>query len=268
MSTRGEQSGTTSPDTADRTERLSRPGTQSGSSGTMRDGAMARTTPRRDLSGAAARARAVTRAGSGTRTAPEDERTGRRSEEPTDRTERPERPERSERSDDQTERVSRPAAAGQSRPAGQATRARVPREGSTARPAQPRTRAPRRTGPRRVRLTVQRIDPWSVLKISFLVSVALGIAGVVMVAVLWTVLNGMNVFSTVNDLIVEVTSGESGAAAFDLMEYVGFGRVMALSVVIGVINVVLLTALATLTAFLYNVCAALVGGGQLTLSDE
>lgn len=119
-----------------------------------------------------------------------------------------------------------------------------------------------------MRLTLQRIDPWSVMKISFLVSVALGIAGVIMVAVLWTVLSGMNVFSTVNDLIAEITTGETSAANFDLMNYLGFGRVVSLAVVIGVINVILLTALATLTAFLYNVCTALVGGAQLTLSDE
>ena len=132
----------------------------------------------------------------------------------------------------------------------------------------PRQQAPRRGGPRRVRLTAQRIDPWSVLKISFLVSVALGIAGVVMVAVLWTVLSGMNVFSTISDFFVQVTSGESGGPSFDLMDYLGFGRVVSLAAVLGVLNVFLLTALATLTAFLYNICAALVGGAQITLSDE
>lgn len=141
--------------------------------------------------------------------------------------------------------------------------------GSTARTgsAAPRS-APRRGGPRRVRLTAQRIDPWSVLKISFLVSVALGIAGVVMVAVLWTVLSGMNVFSTVSDFFTQVTSGEAGGPSFDLMDYLGIGRVVSLAAVVGVLNVFLLTALATLTAFLYNICAALVGGAQVTLSDE
>ncbi|MGD8148761.1 DUF3566 domain-containing protein [Ornithinimicrobium sp. Y1694] len=139
----------------------------------------------------------------------------------------------------------------------------------TARTGAPRPpRPPRRGGPRRVRLTAQRIDPWSVLKISFLVSVALGIAGVVMVAVLWTVLSGMNVFSTVSDFFDQVTSGETGGPTFDLMDYLGLGRVVSLAAVIGVLNVFLLTALATLTAFLYNICAALVGGAQVTLSDE
>lgn len=133
-----------------------------------------------------------------------------------------------------------------------------------SRPPRPR----RAVGPRRVRLTVQRVDPWSVFKIALLVSVALGIAGVVAVAVLWTVLSGMNVFATLNEFIIQVTTGEDSASTFDLMDYVGFGRVVSLAVVFGVINVILLTALATLTAFLYNVCTALVGGMHLTLSDE
>ncbi len=126
----------------------------------------------------------------------------------------------------------------------------------------------RRTGPRRVRLTIQRVDPWSVFKISLLVAVGLGIATVVTVAVLWTVLSGMNVFNTIDAFIVQVTSGEDGASQFDLMQYIGLGRVLSLTVVFAVANVLLLTALATLSAFLYNVCSALVGGAHLTLSDE
>ncbi len=138
-------------------------------------------------------------------------------------------------------------------------------QGARTRAAGPK---PRRTGPRRVRLTIQRVDPWSVFKISLLVAVGLGIAMVIMVAVLWTVLSGMNVFATINEFIVQVTSGEDSATAFDLMEYIGLGRVLSLTVVFAVANVLLLTALATLSAFLYNVCAALVGGAHLTLSDE
>ena len=52
------------------------------------------------------------------------------------------------------------------------------------------------------------------------------------------------------------------------MDYIGFGRVISLAVVFGVINVILQTAIATLAAFLYNICAALVGGLQLTLTDD
>lgn len=142
-------------------------------------------------------------------------------------------------------------------------------EGGAASSAQgSNPRKGRRTGPRRVRLTIQRIDPWSVFKISLLVAVGLGIATVITVAVLWTVLSGMNVFNTIDAFIVQVTSGEDGASQFDLMRYIGLGRVLSLTVVFAVANVLLLTALATLSAFLYNVCSALVGGAHLTLSDE
>jgi hypothetical protein len=43
---------------------------------------------------------------------------------------------------------------------------------------------------------------------------------------------------------------------------------VSLSVVLGVVNVLLITAMATLGAFLYNICASLVGGVQMTLTDD
>ena len=129
---------------------------------------------------------------------------------------------------------------------------------------------PAMTGPRRVKLTVSRADPWSVMKMSFLISVAIGIAGVAMVAVLWLVLNGMGVFSDIERTVSSVLSSGAteGGSQFNLMDYIGFGRVVSLAIVIGVIDVILLTALSTLGAFLYNVCSSLVGGLQLTLTDD
>lgn len=135
--------------------------------------------------------------------------------------------------------------------------------GSAATPA-PAASAPARG--RRVRLTVSRVDPWSAMKMSFLLSVALGIAGVVMVSVLWTILAGMGVFDQVNGLVGQIV--QDGENTFDIMDFLGFGRVVSLAIVVGVIDVILLTALATLAAFLYNVSSSLVGGLQLTLTDD
>lgn len=155
--------------------------------------------------------------------------------------------------------------------------ARLPKSGRGPRPesgasrdgARPASRPsgtrPTRATPRRVRLTLSRVDPWSVMKIAFLLSVAAAIAAVVMVAVMWLVLSAMGVFNDVQEML---TTLESGSSTFDLMDYIGFGRVVSLSVVIGVIDIILITAVATLGAFLYNICASLVGGVQLTLSDE
>jgi hypothetical protein len=119
--------------------------------------------------------------------------------------------------------------------------------------------------PRRVRLTLARVDPWSVTKLSFLLSVAVGIALVVATAVIWSVLDGMGVFTDLDGLLKDVVGNE---VDFDLLDYVGFGKVISLATVIAVVDVVLLTALSTIVAFLYNVSSALVGGLHVTLSDD
>ena len=152
-----------------------------------------------------------------------------------------------------------PAAAAPSRPASGRE------DGATASAGAPRPAA-RPASARRVRLTVSRVDPWSAMKISFLLSVALGIAGVVMVFVLWTILAGMGVFDQINGIIGQVV--QDGQQRFDIMDFIGLGRVVSLSIVIAVIDVILVTAIATLGAFLYNVSSALVGGVQLTLTDD
>ena len=121
-----------------------------------------------------------------------------------------------------------------------------------------------RRGPRKARLSVARLDPWSVLKLSFLLSVALGIVAVVVTSVLWNVVNGMGVFTDINEVVSQV-QGEGG---FDIYEYVGFERMFSAAVVISVVNVAILTALATLFAFVYNISSGLVGGLHVTLTDE
>jgi len=121
--------------------------------------------------------------------------------------------------------------------------------------------------PRRVKLSVSRVDPWSVMKLSFLLSVAIGIAAVVMIAVLWMILSSMGVFADMNRT-VEAVLNSTNSAKFDLMDYIGLGRVVSLSIVIAVIDVILMTAISTLGAFLYNVCSSLVGGLQITLTDD
>ena len=133
--------------------------------------------------------------------------------------------------------------------------------------AAPAPAANSRVAPRRVKLTVSRVDPWSVMKMSFLLSVAIGIAGVVMMVALWMILSSMGVFADINRTVRDVLSSNSGSP-FDLMDYIGLGRVVSLSIVIGVIDVILMTAISTLGAFLYNVCSSLVGGLQLTLTDD
>lgn len=120
-------------------------------------------------------------------------------------------------------------------------------------------------GPRRVRLAVAKVDPWSVMKLSFLLSVAVGIMIVVAAAVIWYTLDAQAVFTQVNSTIAEITGDPE---FFDLLDYLAFDRVLSLATVIAVADIVLLTALSTIGAFLYNIVAALVGGIHVTLTDD
>ncbi|MEU9118605.1 DUF3566 domain-containing protein [Streptomyces sp. NPDC048506] len=131
----------------------------------------------------------------------------------------------------------------------------------------PRTGASTAPRTRKARLRVARADPWSVMKVSFLLSIALGICTVVAVAVLWMVMNAMGVFSTVGGTISEAT-GSGDGSGFDLQSFLSLPRVLLFTSIIAVIDVVLATALATLGAFIYNLSSGLVGGVELTLAED
>lgn len=131
----------------------------------------------------------------------------------------------------------------------------------------PRTGARTTPRTRKARLRVAKADPWSVMKVSFLLSIALGICTIVASAVLWTVMDAMGVFSTVGGTISEAT-GSNESNGFDLQAFLSLPRVLIFTSVIAVIDVVLVTALATLGAFIYNLSAGFVGGVELTLAED
>ncbi|MBD8870974.1 DUF3566 domain-containing protein [Nocardioides donggukensis] len=121
--------------------------------------------------------------------------------------------------------------------------------------------------PRRARLRLTRIDPWSVMKTSFLLSVAFGIVTVVAVFIVWSVLGAAGVWESVDQMVADVIGGES-TTNFAIEDYLGTSRVLGFTMLVAVIDVVLLTAIATLGAFLYNMAAALLGGVELTLAED
>lgn len=164
----------------------------------------------------------------------------------------------------------RPAATGTQRPTTSAAAAKRPVEAGK-RPA-PKTPpslvkpAPKAKA-RRARLLVSKVDPWSVLKMAFLLSVALGIVTVVAAIVLWSVLDTIGLFDKVNAFINDI-QGSEGGAPFDLLSIASLGQVASFSTIVAVVNVVLLTTLSVLSAWLYNISATLVGGIGVTLTDD
>ncbi|RVU27292.1 DUF3566 domain-containing protein [Streptomyces antnestii] len=131
----------------------------------------------------------------------------------------------------------------------------------------PRTGARTTPRTRKARLRVAKADPWSVMKVSFLLSIALGICTIVAAAVLWMVMDAMGVFSTVGGTISEAT-GSNESNGFDLQSFLSLPHVLLFTSIIAVIDVVLATALATLGAFIYNLSAGFVGGVELTLAED
>ncbi|MGW1256181.1 DUF3566 domain-containing protein [Streptomyces sp. NPDC002513] len=142
-----------------------------------------------------------------------------------------------------------------------------PAQQATGAVRRPRTGARTTPRTRKARLRVAKADPWSVMKVSFLLSVALGICTIVAAAVLWMVMDAMGVFSTVGGTISEAT-GSNDANGFDLQSFLSLSNVLIFTTIIAVIDVILATALATLGAFIYNLSAGFVGGVELTLAED
>ncbi len=134
-----------------------------------------------------------------------------------------------------------------------------------AKPSAAKQGAPRRT--RRAQLRLVQVDAWSVMKTSFLLSIALGIVLVVAVAIIWGVLGAAGVWDSINSIVQQAVGNASGTP-FDIEEYAGTSRVLGFTMIVAVIDVVLITAIATLGAFLYNLSAALLGGIEVTLAED
>jgi hypothetical protein len=78
----------------------------------------------------------------------------------------------------------------------------------------------------------------------------------------------MGVFDSVGKTVESVTRSSDNAQGIDILTYVGLGRVLSITVVLSAVNAVLLTALCTLAAFLYNMAAGLVGGLHVTFTED
>jgi len=146
-----------------------------------------------------------------------------------------------------------------------------PRAGSGAgAPVRPAAAAPaaaaRPVGPRRARLLVTRLDPWSVMKTAFMLSVSIGIVVLMATALLWWTLDVTGVFAAIGRTVDDVAG--SGTSSFDFQSFVGFSRIMGTALVLTAIEIVLGSALATLFAFLYNLSVGLTGGLEVTLSED
>jgi hypothetical protein len=123
----------------------------------------------------------------------------------------------------------------------------------------------RHKGPVRASMQIRRIDPWSALKVSLVLSVALFFVWMIAVAFLYLVLGGMGVWSKLNSNVGDLLTSASGSTGGEL---VSSGTIFGGAALIGLVNIVLLTAMVTCGAFIYNLTTDLVGGVEVTLADR
>ena len=118
--------------------------------------------------------------------------------------------------------------------------------------------------PRRASLQVKRFDPWSVLKLALVLGVALFFVWMFAVGVLYAVLDGMGVWAQLNGTYQDLTSDTGGAGG----QLITAGGVFGVAAIVGVVNTILFTALASVSAFIYNISADVAGGIEVTLSER
>ena len=125
--------------------------------------------------------------------------------------------------------------------------------------------APRQV--RQAKLRLVQVEPWSVMKAAFVLSVAIAIVTVVAVGIVWGVLGAAGLWDSVNS-IVQDSIGDNSGTPFEIQKYLGTSRVLGFTMIVAVADVILITAIATLGAFLYNLAATLVGGVELTFAED
>jgi hypothetical protein len=125
-----------------------------------------------------------------------------------------------------------------------------------------------RKPPRKAHLQVARFEPWSVMKFSFIMSLVCFLVLFVAVAVLYVILSWLGVFDALSNTIHDLTSNDQGkSGGLNPASWFSAARILGYTALIGTLNVLLITALATVWSVIYNMAADLVGGVEVTLKE-
>ena len=149
-----------------------------------------------------------------------------------------------------------------------AARAR-PRRARAAGPAATRgatQKAQAKRTARQAHLTVARVEPWSVMKFSFVVSLVAFVILFVAVSVLYGVLSALGVFDSLQHVVSSVTSSQNSTGV-NAKAWFSASKVLGYTALLGSLNIVLITAMSTIGAVVYNLTSRLVGGVEVTLRE-
>src|SRR5262249_62320716 len=105
---------------------------------------------------------------------------------------------------------------------------------------------------RRAQLVPARSEPWWVMKFSFMSSLVGWVILFAAVAALYYVLSKLGVFHSIQTTITSVTSSKGTAGADSTGQWFSASRVLGYTMLVGAVNGILITALATAGGGHYN----------------
>ena len=120
---------------------------------------------------------------------------------------------------------------------------------------------------RRADLVISRLEPWSVMKFSFLMSLVAWVVLFVAVAFLYFVLSSLGVFTSIEHTLGSVTSSSGSSSGSSISHWFAASRILGYTMLLGAVNIVLITALSTIGSMIYNLVTHLGGGIEITLRE-
>jgi hypothetical protein len=124
----------------------------------------------------------------------------------------------------------------------------------------------RKSNKRQAMLTLARVEPWSVMKFSFVASVVAFIILFVAVAVLYMVLSALGVFDSLQHTVSSITSSQSDSGT-NISHWFSASLILGYTAMLGALNIVLITAMSTVGSVIYNLIAKTIGGIEVTLRE-
>jgi len=129
-----------------------------------------------------------------------------------------------------------------------------------------RSKASSKRSSRQAHLTVARVEPWSVMKFSFVVSLVAFVILFVAVSVIYGTLSALGVFTSLQHVVQSVTSSQDSSGV-NAAKWFTASRILSYTALLGALNIVLITAMATIGAVVYNLTSRLIGGVEVTLRE-
>lgn len=115
----------------------------------------------------------------------------------------------------------------------------------------------------RATLRIIKLEPMSLVRTGFLISVSIAITMFTATLVIYLVLAGMGVFESIDSVLGDLTGSSAGLTETLTLPVVFIG-----SIVVGVFEIITTTALFALFGFVYNATVPATSGLAVTLAED